>query len=257
MGEFRSFIRMETGFFVSGIAVSGFLIFNQISWSMLFLALVAFFSSAAIYSYNHIKDKKEDLVNNRRINRFAAGKNGLYIILGCIFISFFCSLFLSFFSFIIYMASLSSGMLYSTFRIKRLYFIKNLYTGLVFSLVFLMGEVANAFSYDMLGYLLVPFLSGIVLNLLGDIRGYSGDKAAGLKTLPVILGTEKSKHVLHAVVWSLIFLAPFYYKIFISTIPFMVLLSFFLARHDMKITRACILLSFATMPFFILVVRWI
>jgi 4-hydroxybenzoate polyprenyltransferase len=248
---------METGFFVSGIAVSGFLIFNQIGWAVLFLAMTAFFSSAAIYSYNQKNDTEEDLVNNRKINRFARGKGGVYIILGCIFMSFFCSLFLSFFSFAIYVASLSSGMLYSTFRIKRLYFIKNLYTGFVFSLVFLMGETTTGFSYGMLGYLLMPFLSGIVLNLLGDIRGYHGDKAAGLKTLPVTLGMEKSKYVLHAVIWALVLLALLYYKLFISIIPFMVLLSFFLARHDMKITRACILLSFATMPPFILVIKWI
>jgi len=256
MGELRRFMRVETGLFVSGIAVSGFLAFNRMSWAVLFLAMAAFFSSAAIYSYNHRNDTAEDLVNNRKINRFASGRKGACIILFFISASFFCSLFLSSFSFAVYAASLLSGMLYSAFRIKRLYFVKNLYTGFAFSLVFLMGETASAFSYEMLGYLPVPFLSGIVLNLLGDIRGYEGDRAAGLKTLPVMLGVEKSGYVLQAAVWSLALLA-LYYSVFISIIPFMALLSFFLARHDMKITRACILLSFATMPLFIMVIRWI
>ena len=36
----------------------------------------------------------------------------------------------------------------------------------------------------------------------------------------------------------------------------MAFLSFFLARHDMRLARACILMAFTTLPLFLLVVPW-
>ncbi len=256
--EFSRYIRTETCLFVSGIALSGYLLFNKPGILMLPLMLTAFFSSAAIYSYNHITDKKEDAVNNRKINRFAENRYGKLVPLACICISFMFSIFLSSFSFVIYIISLSAGMLYSALRLKKLYFFKNFYTGIIFSLVFLMGEIATGnVIYLMFDYLLIPFLSGFILNLLGDIRGYKGDKHAGLKTFPILLGLEKAKTLLQIILWCFIILIFLKYRIFASIAIFMVFLSLFLLKDDMKITRVCILLSFATLPAFMLVALWI
>ncbi|MCX6814363.1 MAG: UbiA family prenyltransferase [Candidatus Aenigmarchaeota archaeon] len=256
--EVRAFVRAETGLFVSGIALSGYLLFNNISLAAFFVMAAAFFSSCAIYSYNHLKDKKEYLVNNERINHFAAGRSGHYITAACICLSFMFSLFLSLFSFLAYFVSLACGMLYSAFRMKTFYFFKNIYTGLVFSIVFLMGEVtAGIFTYEMVEYLAVPFLAGIILNLLGDIRGHKGDRSAGLKTLPVTIGVERAKLILHVVVWSLVLLISVRYTTLFSMVPFLVMLSVFLINNNMKVTRACILLSFVTVPVFLMVIKWI
>ncbi|MEM7815924.1 MAG: UbiA family prenyltransferase [Candidatus Aenigmatarchaeota archaeon] len=255
--EIREFVRAETGMFAAGIALSGYFLYNELSMIAIFVFLTAFFSSCAIYSYNHRTDKEEDRINNNGINPLSIEGKGILITILCLAASFGFSLFLSFASFIIYLISISSGMLYSTFRLKKYYFIKNFYAGVVFSLPFLMGETAYGFSYEMLNYLPVPFLSGFAINLLGDIRGFNGDLYAGLKTLPVIAGMEWAKNILHGILYLIVFLSLVCYPFFVYLAPFMVTLSIFLIKNDMKITRACMIFSFATLPAFILVMKWI
>ena len=254
--ELWRFIRVETCLFITGLALSGYLVFSAPGKEMPFVLLASFLSACSIYSYNHLTDREEDAVNNGRLNLFVKNASGRLIIAACLASSLFFALFLPLSAFLTYALSLSVGMLYSTFRLKR-YPIKNLYAGFGFSSSFLMGAAAAGASLSqMMFYLPVPFIAGFIGNLLGDLRGRSGDSKAGLRTLPVVLGVKKSKHVLHACAWSITFLSTSLYPEFVSVIPFMITLSAFLLVDNMKVTRMCLLFSFATMPISLVVTRW-
>jgi 4-hydroxybenzoate polyprenyltransferase len=243
--EFRRFIRVETCLVVSCIALSGYLIFNTCSPNMIFLFLAVFFATGASYAYNHLTDKEEDIVNNSRLNIFVASGWGQFAILVCMAISLFSALHLSTLSLTIYLISIVAGFAYSFFRIKR-FPVKAIYSGFFLSLPFLIGAVVeNHFIAEMIPYFLLIFLIGFTGNLLGDIRGYSGDMLAGLKTIPVMLGVDLSKSIVYLNLGLFSFFSIMLgYFMFMPMIPLLVAASLFLNRDNHAMARSSIMSTF-------------
>lgn len=250
------FMRPETSFFITGMAVSGFLFFNPLSTALLFLIPAVFFLSASGYAINYITDKKEDLVNNKAINYFASNRSGYTVVFLLILTGFLFSLFLPYQSFLVYLASMPLVLVYSLSRIKKVFLLKNLYVGFTMSLASLVGAASGGLSFNILPFTIFPFLFGFIINLLGDIRGREGDKNAGVKTLPVIFGNSIAKKILHSI-FALFFVAAVIlnYPVFYLLFPFLLFAAFFLSKNDFRKTRACVLTSFIFLAFALFAIK--
>jgi 4-hydroxybenzoate polyprenyltransferase len=94
---------------------------------------------------------------------------------------------------------------------------------------------------------------GFAANVLGDIRGCEGDKFIGMLTLPILLGSGKTKWIIYSII-SLILISILYLKYiaFYPLIPFMIFSLVLLSRDYMKWVRVSMLSSFAFLPVFLI-----
>ncbi len=254
LNEVRSFMRAETSLFITGISLSGFLLFSKPGMTMIFLIISVMSGSCASYALNNITDKKEDEVNNGRVNSFSVSVHGRHIVAILTAVSLSSALMLPPLSSAIFVLMLSLSMAYSVARLKKIFLVKNIYTGAIISSALMVGSLAAAeFEISMLMYTAFAFMFGVLINLLGDIRGIEGDIANGVKTIPVLFGLKNAKRLAHTIsgaTSSLIVLMNVTFFTFL--VPFSFLVSFFLWRNNMKGARNSMLSSFSFLPFFIL-----
>lgn len=254
--DFIKFMRPETSLFITGMAVSGFLFFNPPSTALLFLIPAVFFLSASGYAINYITDKKEDLVNNKKINYFASNRTGYAVVALLMLVGFAFSLLLSPSAFLVYLVTMPFVLAYSAVRIKKVFLLKNLYVGFTMSLASLVGASSGGLSFNILPFAIFPFLFGFIINLLGDIRGHEGDKDAGVKTLSVVFGQASAKKILY-IIFAVFFTSSVLlnYQVFYLLLPFLMFAAFFLSKNNFKKTRVCILVSFMVLPFALLAIK--
>jgi 4-hydroxybenzoate polyprenyltransferase len=247
--ELRKFVRIETCLVVSCITLSGYMLFNTYSPELLFLMLAVFFGCGASYGYNQLTDKKEDAVNNKRLNMFVTSKWGNYVIMGCTSIGFLSALALPLISLMIYLICMFAGFAYSFFRIKRFFLMKNIYSGTFIAAPFLIGSTTgNEFAIGMIPYFLLILLVGFTSNLIGDVRGYRGDMLAELRTMPTVIGIRTSKGLIHfnLIMFSFVVLALGYVTM-IPMIPFLGAVLFFLNRDNHIMVRSSMASTFFVM----------
>ena len=190
------FIRLRLCFFVIFVGISGYLLFNAPSFKIIFVGMSSFFACSGVYAYNQMTDVKEDTINRRKINPLAHSKMGLLTVFLCFTLGLSFSLFLSMLSIVYCIIFTGIGIAYSLFRIKRIFLIKNIYTGFGLSLLFLLGTNSIQIGGEILYYVLVSIFA-FTGSMVADINDREGDKAVGAKTIPVIFGHEKSKTVLY------------------------------------------------------------
>lgn len=256
--EFLSFIRIETCFFVTGISVAGYAIFNEIGIGLLFLFLAVLLGTGANYGYNYLTDMKEDAVNNKSLNFFVLNPAvGRKLVVSLFAAGLFFSVFTSTASLAVYSALIALGIVYSGLRIKGMFIIKNLFTGLTISFAFLMGSaVSRAPDFEILSYIPFVFLFGMTLNILGDIRGYEGDMAAKVKTIPLVFGREAAKKIVYSITALFAVSAIISARVLLyPLIPFMLMISFFLHRNDHRKSRISILSSFVFFSVFMIILN--
>lgn len=251
--EFFSFIRIETCLFITGISLSGYLLFSPMGFKVFPLFLVMVLGTGASYAYNHLTDRREDLISNNILNIFVLKSNlGRKIVFFLFLSGLFLSIFLSFVSFVLYSLLVVLSLIYSGFRVKETR-IKNVFTGFSMALTFLIGAGAAGFlNSEMFSYFPLIFLLGFAINTLGDMRGYKGDKSIGMRTLPIVFGFKATKIVIYTT--AAIFLVCviiFGVSNFYPLIPFLFLASFYLQKNNLKGARTAMLLSFISLPVFI------
>ncbi len=248
--EFSEFLRLKICILVAGIGISGFLLFNQISIKILYVALGSFFVGAASYSYNLVTDKEEDLINHKKINWFVTNNLCFYLIICFLTIGLASVLFLSTLSILFYISSALSGIIYSYQRIKTIFPLKNLYTAMSLTQAFMIGAVNVSVTIDMLLYVLPLFLLLFVASLISDLRDYTGDRLAGIRTVPVVLGYEFSKKVLYFVL--IIFLTTIFAFGLYGLLPlvaFIPPITLLINLDQQKKAHLTIMASFMCLPF--------
>jgi len=256
MKEFRAFMRLEACFYIACIGVSGFLLFNPLSAVIIPVFLAIFFLTGSTYGYNHMTDREEDSINDKRLNIFVTNGKGMPAVVSMFAASFFFSLFLPLLSFFIFVLIIVLSFAYSKMRVKEIFLVKNLYTGAGMQLDFLTGAAVGGFSPVMLSYFPLGFFFGFMINLLGDIRGYEGDLAAGVKTLPIFMGIGPSMRLAQSLflgfsVYALILrLHPLYP---LAIFAFLISLSLAFEKH--KLARAGILSSFVVFSAFLIAIK--
>lgn len=259
LSEFFSFIRIENGLFTGGVAVSGYLIFNQLDFIILSLFFAMFLGTGASYAYNYLKDKREDIVNKKILNYFVIKeRKGRYLVMFFYASGLILSFLLSFVSLITYIVLVALSLIYSGRpRIKERFLLKNIYTGFAISLSFVIGATAEGYIPNViLSYVFIVFILGFAANVLGDIRGYAGDKSIGMVTLPILLGFEKTKIIIYSIIlFLLIMVLLLENSAFYPIMPFMIAAVIFLFRNRMRSSRMSMLSSFAFLPVFLIFIR--
>lgn len=181
---------------VVGLAIFGHLLFAPADIDLVYIALCIFFGTSAAYSYNLITDRKEDLLNNKKLNYFATHQNiGKILVLIFSIISIIFSLPLTRESSLFCIFSLILGYIYSKYRIKELFPFKNIYTAGSLILAFWVGALNTQSNLNVVLYSIPLFVLLFVASLISDLRDYTGDKKSKIRTVPVVVGYVFAKKI--------------------------------------------------------------
>ncbi|MBN2203250.1 MAG: UbiA family prenyltransferase [Candidatus Aenigmarchaeota archaeon] len=223
--DISEFIRLKVCLIISSIAICGFLLFNSLNATLIFIFLSSFFGTAGAYAFNNINDKEEDLINRKRINPFVLNKKGLLIIAVCFIISMIFITLLPTFSIVFSFFGIISSFAYSRLKIKKYSVMKNVFTAIGVGASFLVGT--TFFDMDVLWNYLIFMLFIFILSLTSDLRDFEGDKKSNIGTLPVSIGYEKARIFLMILlgIFTLNVLLTFRILVFI---PFTVLMFYYL-----------------------------
>ena len=202
------------------------------------LLLIAFSGSMLIYSMNRHMDWQEDRINlpersdfSTRYGRMITGASVPVFIISLFFASRLkiAVLVIALFPFLL-------GILYSCFRLKRIFLLKNLIISAGVSATLLIVLAINPVPLQIWLPLLAILLCGIFVNtVIFDIKDATGDRIAGIRTLPVTLGVKRTQRVcalllammilgsiplvrVDSIFWALI---PFYFYLggYIASVP--------------------------------------
>jgi len=188
------FLGMAAGFFFfGGIPPLNFL--NIVA--LINVLLVGFLFYGATAFYDDVYDSKIDVISHpqRPIVAGAINQvNSLKISLGLAILSLLGALIISLHLFVFVLASLFLVFVYSSppLRLKRFFLINTSLVALAF-LFFVLGGFFTAFPQKTpadfpAAFAWLFFLTMVILVSLKDISDYEGDRAGGIKTLPVVLG---------------------------------------------------------------------
>jgi 4-hydroxybenzoate polyprenyltransferase len=168
---------------------------NPFSWP---LVLLPFFACVFIYSTNRLTDRKEDEINlPDRITFPYRIRIALVVISLIIYILLLGIVFQkNLLTFVIALLPLIIAILYSVFRLKRFFLIKNISiaTAVCASVLIVPAYYEN--WTGVWGILFLFFFVMIVTNtILFDIKDIRGDSVFSIHTLPVILGIPLTKNI--------------------------------------------------------------
>jgi len=182
---------------VSVVFISALLLELKIAWDILFTTYLLFYIP---YLYNRFKEIKIDYSTNlQRTEHLKIYAHYIPLILySTIFILvgslvYFGNLEIWIFSSLL----LIFGILYTTtFKkiTKRIFFFKNIYVSIFFTLLpyFLIVYYSYSLTSNILLLSLFIFLKAFLMQVFLDIKDIKSDKKEGLRTLPIILGEEKT-----------------------------------------------------------------
>lgn len=235
--DLLDFMRIRICLTASLLAMIGYLLFNPWGIHLIFISLASFFVCAGVYSYNRITDKKEDIINIKKLNPFVYNK-GILVVTYCFLIGFIFSLFLPMVSIFFYITSAVTGLVYSHFRVKRHFLVKNLYTGFGATQVFLLG--AASFINEVILYYFLFSILFFTFSLISDLRDYKGDKAAGVITMPVRFGYNLCKKFIYFLLITFsVLILTLNLSVLLILLPFVLLTLFFLNRNRADTAHTC------------------
>ena len=175
----------------SGIKVPDFLVLARLIPSVYFLAL-------ATYLYNDLTDYDVDKVNSRDNNYSSKRTNYrqiLYSTIGFFVISISLAFSINMFTGIAALAFLGLAIVYShpKIHLKDMFVIKTVVTAAGGFIAALMGSLAvQNISYVGISASLMFFLMYFINGPLGDMGDISGDRKGGRRTIPIVLGMQKT-----------------------------------------------------------------
>jgi 4-hydroxybenzoate polyprenyltransferase len=160
------------------------------------LLFITFSGSLLIYSLNRHMDREEDRISLPERSDFSR-RHGWYLIAFSIPL-FGISLMLAALQspsiFVVVLMPLMVGVLYSVFRIKRIFFMKNLAVSLALSAILLLVVAVYRPNPSLWLPLFGIFvLTCLVNTIIFDIKDISGDAFVGNRTLPVTLGIRRTQ----------------------------------------------------------------
>ena len=217
------------------------------SMSLKFLIISTLLIAAAGYLINDYYDKETDFINKGHKRNLLSKQVLLwgYSILNLIALALSYTFASTNYVFLIFPSSIFLLWLYS-FKLKGLPFIGNLIVGLLSSTVPLIYLSIQEIGIGCLTYICSPSLDLIIIfsflalfrtlarELIKDIEDIKGDKAQGLKTVPILWGIKTAK------IWALFFL--------LCTLFILGLLLSGIAYFDFNIISLVIVTIFGILP---------
>jgi 4-hydroxybenzoate polyprenyltransferase len=160
------------------------------------LLFITFSGSMLIYSLNRHMDREEDQISLPERSDFSR-RHGWHLIAMSIplfGISLILAALQSSAVLLVVSLPLVIGVLYSVFRIKRIFLLKNLAVSLALSAILLLVVVIYRPNPSLWLPLFGIFvLTSLVNTIVFDIKDISGDACVGNRTLPVTLGIRKTQ----------------------------------------------------------------
>jgi 4-hydroxybenzoate polyprenyltransferase len=168
--------------------------------------------TAGAYWWNMITDKEEDSINYPREGRFIwpDSKGTRLLILACFVTSFTLGLragwgFIAFGSVMnilgtLYGLKVKLPRSSRTFRIKSIPWLKNAYSSLFWSASLVLSPyVYLHLPIDRRAWwaVAISFCLAFFVELMWDVRDVVGDRFAGVRTLPIVLGEARTRWLLH------------------------------------------------------------
>lgn len=191
-----------TFFIASGMKFPDFLILAKLAASVYFLAL-------ATYLYNDLTDYNVDQIN-KRDTAFSSNKlhyeQILYSTIGFFVFSVLLAFSINIPSGIGSLVFLGLAIAYSHPRIhlKNMFVIKTIVTAAGGFTASLMGALAvQHMSYLAVSSSFIVFLIYFINGPLNDIRDIQGDRNGGRRTIPIVIGIEKSFALIMASIFSI------------------------------------------------------
>jgi 4-hydroxybenzoate polyprenyltransferase len=201
------------------------------------LPFAAFSATLLIYTMNRFTDRKEDIVNNPRRFQYldSYGKATLTIAAGLYLFSLFLLFQSKLSTFLVALLPLFIAILYSIFRLKRVFLLKNISVslGILCAVFIVLVHFDDVTVYSLV--LALFFLLGFLINtIVYDIKDIEGDLKYNINTLPVQYGLEKTKIVCYMLLFASVLLVP----VLISFNPTSYLLLFYSCYIGLYITFA-------------------
>jgi len=196
---------------------------SAIGWQVLF---IAYLIPLIVYSYNYYEELEKDMATNPERAEHLRKKVRLYPALFGLYMSLLIMLLLLYGNYVLtvfVLILLSCGILYTiVFKdlTRQVPGFKGIYIAAVWALAgTFIFNFHYSISWDVFSVLmfLFIFLRGIINVTFFDIKDIESDGARGLKTLPVLLGREKTYKFLNALnIFSFI---PLVAGVYLGIIP--------------------------------------
>ncbi len=179
------------------------------------ICLSVFFMTFAVYSINKLTDIKEDAINRPERISFLKGREKQILAISIISLLFSAGLAYSSErrAVLLLLVPFIVNCAYSTQihprlpRLKDIPFVKNIAVGLSWALVCtLMPAVTidDRLFLSVAGVVYLMLIKDFINSSLCDLKDVTGDRESGVRTIPVILGTKKTKKLLIALNSSLL-----------------------------------------------------
>lgn len=196
---------------------------TAIDWPVL---LIAYLTPLIIYSYNYYGELERDVATNPERAGHLRKKVGLYpfiIVFYLALLALLLYLYASYIMIIFVLILVFCGIFYTVLLkdiTKVIPGFKGVYIAFVWALAgtfFFNIHYEISFNLFHILVFLFIFLKGMVNVTFFDIKDIEGDREQGLKTLPVILGKERTLKYLH--VLNVLAFIPLFIGIFLGVIP--------------------------------------
>ena len=245
--DLLSFMRFRICLLITFIAISSYFLFGSPELNVFYVFFTVFFVTTGTYSFNNMTDSDEDVVNRKKINPLVLNKSVGYILVAVFFatsISF--AFLLSPYAVALCILEMFLGLVYSLFRLKRYFLVKNFYTGFGLSLVFLTGMTQFPLSSFIFYFSMSFFI--FIGSAISDLRDYSGDMKAEIKTMPVSLGYDKTRTILAVllVLFAMVSLQVLYLTVLF---PFAMFMLYYIWKNRPRKAHSFILWSFVFLAF--------
>ncbi len=181
---------MGTFFIASGMKVPDFLVLARLTASVYFLAL-------ATYLYNDLTDYDVDKVNNRNVisSQRKHYLQILYHTIGFFVVSVLLAFSINVQTGVGALVFLGLAIAYShpKVQLKNMFVVKTIITALGGFIASIMGSLAvQNVSYLAIVSSTIVFLIYFINGPLNDIRDLEGDRKGGRRTIPIVIGIQKS-----------------------------------------------------------------
>jgi len=162
------------------------------------LPFISFSGCMMIYSLNRLSDRQEDRISLPERYEFIRYHGGFMVYTSVVFFGFSLLLSYRMGAWILAVALMPQtvGVLYSWFRLKRFFLLKNLAVVLALTstlLIVIAAEWPVQPAWMLLfGIVSLSFFINVVIS---DIKDVAGDAAAGIQTLPLRLGVRRTRAI--------------------------------------------------------------
>jgi len=174
-------------------------IIDQYTKNIVLGSIVTILVEMSVFIFNDIFNLSEDIINDPDKplvkKEISLNEAKIYGVL-TLFSSIILSIFISFESFILILLAIITGMAYNI-TLKKTGFLGNLIVAFNTALPFYYGALLVYVFYEkkIVIFYTIAFLTALGREIIKGIRDIVGDKKAGIRTLPVILGLKKSGYI--------------------------------------------------------------